>query len=296
VNLNQLRVFSAVASQGSLTAAARALRVSQPAVSKQLSELEATLGLSLVDRLPRGIVLSEAGQALRRHAITIFAAERAAELELAELSGLARGTLSIGASTTIGNYLLPPLLAQFRQRHPKIQLDIEINNTRHVQSEVLEGRLDFGLTEGLVNSNALEAEIIAHDEIVLISNQHSKLPKSGALAVAELPAYPIILREQGSGTRDVVEAALLVQGLVLKPVMSLGGTEALKNAVASGLGLAFVSRLAIEREVAACQLRVVQVRGLEIRRGLQLITLKGKRAGSAAQAFIELLRAHPRAG
>lgn len=290
MNLNHLRVFAAVASQGSLTAAARSLRVSQPAVSKQLSELEAALGVSLLDRLPRGAVLSEAGEVLRRHAITIFAAERAAELELEELRGLSSGALSIGASTTIGNYLLPPLLAAFSRQYPRIQLDVEINNTHHIQAQVLEGRLDFGLTEGLVSSTSVEAEVVAHDEIVLISTPRGGLPKGPSLSSAELCNYPVIFREIGSGTRDVAEAALRAKGLDLKPMMSLGGTEAVKNAVASGLGLAFVSRLAIELELATKHLLVLKVPGLEIRRDLHLITLKGKRLSTAAQAFVELLR------
>lgn len=290
MNLNQLRVFAAIASQGSLTAAARFLRVSQPAVSKQLSELESTLGLSLLDRLPRGIVLSEAGQVLRRHTTTIFAAERAAELELAELRGLESGGLSIGASTTIGNYLLPPLLATFRKRYPRVQLDVEINNTRRIQAQLLEGQLDFGLTEGLVSSTAVEAEVVAHDEIVLISAPAAVLPKGLRISIPELAKHPIIFREMGSGTRDVVEAALRELGLTLKPVMSLGGTEAVKNAVASGLGLAFVSRLAIELELATQHLVVLEVPGLEILRGLHLITLVGKRLSTAAQAFVELIR------
>ncbi|MDX2051374.1 MAG: LysR substrate-binding domain-containing protein [Polyangiaceae bacterium] len=290
MNLNQLRVFAAVANHGSLTAAARALRVSQPAVSKQLAELEGALGLSLLDRLPRGVLLSEAGEALRRHATTIFAAEQAAELELAELSGLSRGALAIGASTTIGNYLLPPLLAAFRESHPQVHLSVEINNTRDVQGKVLEGQLDFGLTEGLVSTSAVDAEVVAHDEIVLISGTRGVRPKGPLASAAELVKYPILFREPGSGTRDVVEAALLSRGISINPVMSLGGTEALKNAVASGLGLAFVSKLTIELELSTRHLLVVPIRGLELRRGLQLITHKGKRLSSAAQAFVELLR------
>src|SRR5688572_3411728 len=124
MNLHHLRAFAMVASEGNITRAARKLQTSQPAVSKQLAELEDAVGTALLDRLPRGVSLTEAGQVLLRHAERIFAAERAAEAELAELSGLMRGRLSIGASTTIGGYLLPPVFGAFNRAYPRVKLEL----------------------------------------------------------------------------------------------------------------------------------------------------------------------------
>jgi DNA-binding transcriptional LysR family regulator len=290
MNLHQLRTFFAVATTGSVTAAARSLTVSQPGVSKQLAELEAALGVVLVERLSRGVRLTEAGRILERHAARVFAAERAAESELQELRGLRAGSLHVGASTTIGNYLLPPVLARFRSRYPAVELTVTIDNTLHIQAQVLGGALDFGLTEGLIPDSAVTSEVIGQDKIVLIASPSHRPPASLELSLEQLAKVPIILRESGSGTRDVVEEALRKHSVELAPVLSLGGTEAVKNAVAAGLGFAFVSALSIERELATTHLVEVRVRGLEIKRDLYLSTLPGKRASAAAGAFIQALR------
>src|SRR5690606_12995217 len=152
----------------SITGAARRLRISQPAVSKQLAELESALGVALVDRLPRGIRLTQAGEVIQTHARRIFRAEEDAEQELAELLGLGRGRLSVGASTTIGSYLVPRVFGDFHAAHPGVALELEIGNTASIQAAVTEGRLDLGLTEGFVAGESLDVTVFAHDEMVLI--------------------------------------------------------------------------------------------------------------------------------
>ncbi|HEY6878029.1 MAG TPA: LysR family transcriptional regulator, partial [Polyangiales bacterium] len=137
MDLHKLRTFSIVAAEGNITRAARRLSASQPALSKQLSELEDALGTALFHRLPRGVRLTEAGQILRRHADRIFQEEAVAESELAALSGLTRGRLTVGASTTIGSYLIPLLFGAFHRAHPEVRLELEIANTSAVQAMVL---------------------------------------------------------------------------------------------------------------------------------------------------------------
>jgi DNA-binding transcriptional LysR family regulator len=290
VNLHQLRIFAAVAAEGSITGAGHRLHISQPAVSKQLAELEDTVGLPLLDRLPRGVVLTDAGRALQRHATAIFAAESSAETELAEMRGLSTGTVTMGASTTIGNYLLPPLLGAFDERYPGLTLDVDIQNTEHIQARVLGGELDFGLTEGLVTSDLLDVAVFVRDDIILIASPSSEYGRTRKLRRGALAKSRLILRERGSGTRAKVEESLADQGIDVVPLMSLGGTEAVKNAVAAGLGIAFVSRLAVEQELARTQLVEVKVPGLSIRRDLHLLTLKGKRLTASATAFVDMLR------
>jgi DNA-binding transcriptional LysR family regulator len=290
MNLNQLRVFRAVLEEGSITRAARALRISQPAVSKQLAELEVSLGTSLVDRLPRGIRLTAAGELLSDHVRRIFQEERAAELAIAEFLGLRQGQLSVGASTTIGSYLVPRVFGDFRVLHPKVALELSISNTRTIQNRVLEAQLDVGLTEGFASSDALEIEVLSHDEMVLIVAPEDPLAKRSSISVQQLPELPFIVRERGSGTRDVIEASLYEHGVVRQPVMTLGSTEAVKNAVARGLGVAIVSRLTVALELSAGHLIELPVEGLKIRRALHLLTLKGKHPGPAAREFLRLLR------
>lgn len=293
MNLNQLRVFTAIVQEGSLTRAAQSLQISQPAVSKQLSELEADLGAVLFDRLPRGVRVTQAGGVLEEHARRILASERAAEAQIAELSGLGRGSLAVGASTTIGSYLIPNLFGAFKRQHPALSLSLEIANTAVIQAAVLEGRLDLGLTEGFVSSDALDVEVVANDEMVVIAAPRHPLLSRTDVTARELSAEPMMMRERGSGTRDVIEAALRRRGIVIEPTLSLGSTEALKNAVASGLGLAIVSRLSVQLELAVGRLAEVTVEDLQIRRSLHLLRLKHKGLNPAMAAFVALLRESP---
>lgn len=295
LNLNQLRTFAAVAAAGNVTRAAGELAVSQPAVSRQLAELEDGLGLPLFDRLPRGVRLTAAGEVLYGHARRILAAEAAAEAELAELAGLSRGRLSIGASTTIGSYLIPELFGAFARAHPGVKLELEIANTAAIQTAVLEARVDLGMTEGFVSSSQLAVDVAAHDEMVAIAAPGHPLARRDVVTAQELCEAPFIMREQGSGTRDVIEAELARLGLSVDPVMSLGSTESVKHAVASGLGVALVSRLTVALELATRRLTELSVPELHIRRSLHLLQLRGKRPTPAVQAFVGLLRARQEA-
>lgn len=293
LNLHHLRVLHAILEQGSITGAAAALRISQPAVSRQLAELESTLGTRLVDRLPRGIRPTAAGELLGERARRIFAEERAAELDIGELLGLHRGRLSVGASTTIGSYLVPQVFGDFLARHPDVALDLRIGNTHAIQSDVVDGDLDVGLTEGFADAAALDAQEFLHDEMVLIAGPHSgggPLAGKESVAVEELARLPFVVRETGSGTREVIEAALAEHGIVRQLRMVLGSTEAIKNAVARGLGVAIVSRLTIALECEVGRLREVEIEGLRIRRALHCLTLRGKGPSPAATAFLALLR------
>jgi DNA-binding transcriptional LysR family regulator len=294
MNLNHLRAFASVANHGSFTRAARALHVSQPAISKQLGDLEQDLGTTLVDRLPRGVRLTAAGEVLFAHAQRILSSEQAAESELRDLTQLAGGRLSIGASTTLGSYFVPSVLGELHRMYPRVQLSLRIANTALIQEAVLENRLDLGLTEGFVASPALSVETLAADELIAIA-----APGHPALARAPLPAVallslPFLMREPGSGSRDVVEASLRALGLTVEPIMSLGSTEALKNAVLHGLGIAIVSRLTVEHELSSGRLAELKLTDLTIRRDLHLVSLRGKRRSPAATAFIELVHRRER--
>jgi len=288
MNLNHLRVFASVAEHGNLTRAARDLRVSQPAVSKQLNDLEHDLKTQLVDRLPRGVRLTAAGEILYAHAQRILQAERTAEQELRDLRGLGRGKLGVGASTTVGSYLVPSLLGELHRQHPGVELDLMIANSAAVQSAVLDNRCDVGLIEGFVGSEMLEVETVAADDMIAIASPtHPALVRAPLWSDA-LRELPLLMREHGSGSREVVEAALRSRSLAIEPVMSLGSTEAIKNAVLNGLGIAFVSRLSVVHELASRRLTELPFSDLHIRRDLLLISLRGKRHSPATSAFIAL--------
>lgn len=290
MDLEALRMFVAVAAAGSMTRAAGALRLSQPAVSKRLGELEARVGAPLFDRLPRGVRLTAAGALLLPHAERLLALADSAQRELNALADLSRGSLSVGASTTIGGYLVPGLFGRFNRAHPGVDLTLEIANTTQIQAAVLDERVDLGLSEGFISSDALEVEVVAEDEMVAIVAPGHPLLSKDEVVLEDLHQVPVLMREAGSGTRDVIEAALRRMGTILAPTMSLGSTEALKNAVAAGLGLSIVSRLTVGLELSTGRLMELPVTGLPIRRGLHLLRLRGKHMSAAMEAFIALLQ------
>jgi DNA-binding transcriptional LysR family regulator len=293
LNLNHLRVFRAVCETNSVTHAARRLHISQPAASKQLAELEGHLGVALVERLPRGVRLTAAGEVLGRHARRLFQEEEAAEAALEAVLGLELGHLSVAASTTIGSYIVPAVFGALHSAHSNVKLQLEIGNAARVEELVLEGQLDLGLSEGLVASDSLHVEVFTHDEMVLIvspSHPFVRDAAHGPLPAALLGGQSFIVRERGSGTREVVEDALQRHGIPVAPVMSLGSTEAIKNAVAIGLGVALVSSLTLELELQIGRLCVIPLADLHIRRALHLVTLEGKPPSPAAAEFLRLLR------
>jgi len=298
LNLNHLRVFRSVCETSSITEAARQLHISQPAASKQLAELESHLGLTLVERRPRGVRLTAAGEVLARHARRLFQEEAAAETALDALLGLELGQLSLAASTTIGSYIVPAVFGEIHAAHPNVRLSLEIANAARVEELVLEGQLDLGLSEGSVASESLHVEVFARDEMVLIAAPEHPLvaeARRGKISAQALAGRPLLVREPGSGTREVVQEALAEANIRVSAAMTLGSTEAIKNAVAGGLGIAFVSSLTIALERASGRLAVIELADLSIGRALHLLTLDGKTPSPAALEFKALLRArYPR--
>lgn len=289
INLYHLEIFRAVAEEGSVSGGAERLSISQPAVSKQVRELERGLGVTLFDRLPRGVRLTEAGELLLGYARRLFAVEAAAERALAEWRGLERGRLAIGASTTIGVYLLPEPLAAFHRRYPGVEVRLEIGNTRAIQDMLLSGEVDIALTEGFAEADGLVVEAFQQDELVAVAPPGHPLLSRPGLTIEELCEEPLVMREAGSGTRAVLERALAARGLSARPAMSLGSTEAIKRAVAAGAGVAIVSRLAVAAETADNRLCVLALSDFAITRPLHLLTAALRRPGAAAQAFLKML-------
>lgn len=289
MNLNHLAIFHAVAQAGGFSKGAAQLRISQPAVSKQLRELESSLGLPLVDRSQKSFGLTEAGTLLNDYAQRVFALEAEAERALAELQGLRRGRLAVGASTTIGIYLLPRLFGVYQKLHPNIELDLEIANTDQIQRRLVDRSLQIGMTEGLAENPELDAMVFMEDELVAIVPPRHPLLSQSQVTARELCKQPLIFREQGSGTRVVIERILARKGLYVKPMMSLGSTEAIKRAVASGIGLGIVSRLTIVNEVTAGQLVILPIADVTFRRPLHLLRARGRQPEPSVSAFLDLL-------
>ena len=289
LNLHHLRVFASVAEEGGFTRAAQALRLSQPAVSKAVRELERQTGVPLFERAGRATQLTAAGEALFARARELFAVERSAEEELRALRGLSGGVLRVGASTTVATYLLFPYLARFRETNPGVQLRVASANTRAIARALLERRLDVALVEGPVRHPRIEVIPWREDELVLITPPAHRLARKRSIELRELTGEPLIVREPGSGTRRVAERALAEHEVSPPVTLQLGSTEAIKQAVAAGLGVAFVSRFAVEEQVRLGRIAAVRVREAALRRMLTELRLRGRAEGPGAVAFRELL-------
>ena len=233
MTLHQLRNFLAVARLRSFTQAADELHLSQPDVSLHIRELEEEIGLDLFERVGKKIYLTQGGDVLREHANRIFAQLREAEQALTELKGLMQGSLLIGASTTIGMYLLPEALSDFRRRFPGIHINMKIANTQGIERMVKEMELDVGFTGGVMTpSKELKVEAYLEDELVLILSPKYSLARKRKMHLVDLAKETFILREPGSATRQVFEQALRDQKIEIKTGMELDSTEAIKWAVA----------------------------------------------------------------
>jgi DNA-binding transcriptional LysR family regulator len=292
MNRNHLALFHAVAQAGGISRGAERLHVSQPAVSKQIKELEDALGIRLLERLPRGSRLTDGGKLLAQYVQRMAVVEEETARAIEEFRGLKRGRLAVGASMTIGAYLLPQIFGEFHRQYPNIELELEIANTETIQHQLMEGSIEIGLTEGLMKEEHLDSEVFHEDELVAIAPRGHPLLKQKRVTARELCREPFILREAGSGTRAVVERALGKRGMTVKPVLSLASPEAIKRAVIAGVGVAIVSRLAISCELQIGSLAIIPIKDLVIRRPLHLQKLQSKNPSPAVSHFLKLLHAH----
>jgi DNA-binding transcriptional LysR family regulator len=291
MNLNHLAIFHAIAEEKSMTGAARRLLVSQPAISKQLRQLEKSLGVRLFNRQARGVRPTDAGSLLASYATRLFALATDAERAVGELRGLQRGRLRVGASTTVGVYLLPEVFVRFRAAHPGVQLQLEIASSDSLATRLLNGSLDIALTEGVIHHELLESAVIMEDQLVAIAPHDHPLTRKRNVTASILCREPFVVRETDSGTQSLVERTLAQRGLTVNPVMSLGSTEAIKRAVASGVGVAIVSGLSVALEVQAKKLAILRCSDLIIRRPLHRVVERNVYLSQSVRAFNAMLDA-----
>lgn len=295
-NYHHLRLFQTTARLGRVAQAAQALHISQPAISSQIAQLERSLGVALFDRVGRRLRLTPAGEIVQSYADQIFGLTEDLHRALGDLKGLQRGRLMLGASTTVGEYLLPRAMGRFRQAYPGVALVLEIANTEQILERVLRHTFDLGFVGTKVQHEAIEVEPYVADEVVVIAPPGHPLGKESAVSADALKGEPFIVREPGSATRATGEAAAGRLGLDLTIVMALGSNDAVKEAVAAGLGLGVISRHAIQSELRARELTVLPVRGWTGRRQLSIIYSRGRQLHGLARAFLESVRPHPASG
>jgi DNA-binding transcriptional LysR family regulator len=285
LSLRLLRIFLVAAEHNNFSRAAEILYVSQPAVSKSIQELEQQVGLTLFDRSRRVLALTEAGHLLYQYAQHLFAVEKAAEIALDQLKGLERGHLALGASRTIGTYLLPPLLSRFHRAYPGIQLSLEIANSQTILKHLHTKPLDLAFVEGPVKDSDFDVSVWGKDHLAVIVASDCPLLSEQPVPLQRLANESYIQRESGSGTREIVDAVFEKHGLQPDIVMELESNQAVKQAVIAGLGFSIVSQATIKLEFEAGVLAVVSLSDCNFDRSLWQVTSKGRPRSPAAVAF-----------
>lgn len=281
----RLKVFRTVAEHLSFRKAGEHLFLTQPAVTLQIKALEEDLGVRLFDRAAGRVTLTKQGEVLLRYAQKISAMVGEAEQELAADEGQISGELVLGLSTTIAQYVLPRLLSAFLDEHPRVRFSLHSGNTAEIVELLLEDKVSIGLIEGPSRHRGVRAEPFMEDELVLITPPDFGVEE---MSREQLVASTFLMREQGSGSRRVVETSLEKAGIkrkLFKTVMDLDSTEAIKSAVEAGLGIGFVSRWAISKELQLGMLKIGRVKGVRVARSFSLISRTGPEPQGAAGAF-----------
>lgn len=293
MNLDWLTTLIMIVERKSLTGAAQEMRISQPAVSKQLRALEDFYGTPLLNRRGREPELTEAGKIVYRHGQRILQAVEKSLNDVRELADTVQGELVLGASTIPGEYVLPRLLGAFQQQYPAVRVSLEISGSREVARRVQAGEFAAGVIGVQAGGQNLKHELIYNDELVVVVPRGHRFEGRDTISLEEFCAEQIVFREPGSGTRSVIEKRLQECGVdpaTLKNRIELGSTDAVLNAVAEGLGISLVSVLAAQPRIRAGTLAAVRITGFPNMRGLFLITRKNRVPDHLLTAFIDFVR------
>ncbi|MDM1390216.1 MAG: LysR family transcriptional regulator [Myroides sp.] len=290
----RLKVFYTVAKRGSFTKAAKELLISQPAVTKHIQEIESTYETKLFVRDGMKIHLTEAGELLYTYAEEIFSIYRNLEFDIHALNAKMDGSLRVGASTTISQYVLPPLLAEFKKKVSDLHLDVVSDNTNTIENLLLNKTIDVGLVEGYSKNPQIKYTDFIKDEIVLVCSSNNPLAKKGIVKPQELRELSFLLRETGSGTLDVVDTTLRESGITLSDLtneMNFSSTESIKMYLMHSNSVAFLSVHAILKELRYNELCVVDIEGIDISRTFSLIQRQGQES-ALVELFIRFVRTH----
>ena len=288
----RLKVFHTVAKRLNFTKAADELCITQPAVSKHIQEIENYFQLKLFDRNGTKIKLTEAGEILLQYTNQIFTLYGNLEFELNTLNERHNGKLRIGASTTIAQYVLPPLLADFHKKFADITVTLIINNTEQIEQALQNKDIDFGIIEGQSKNTSFKYTVFIKDEIVLVANMNHPAAKKEMIQIDELLKTPLLIREPGSGTLEVIAHALKpfdIKISQLNTEMQLGSTESIKSYLLHSDCMAFLSIHSILKELKNKEITIIDVNGLMIERNFHFIQSHGE-AEALPELFMKFAR------
>ncbi|OZB91811.1 selenium metabolism-associated LysR family transcriptional regulator [Paenibacillus sp. XY044] len=293
MNFHQLHIFYTVADRGSFSAAASALHMTQPAVTMQIQSLEEYFGTRLLIRSTKKIELTEAGITLLPYAAKSIALVKETDNAMASHTHMLQDRLQLGSSLTIGEYFLPRLLGPFGQQYPHISIMMKVMNTTQIIEEITKHQLNFGLIEATIHHPDMVIDPVMQDELKLIVPIGHPLAERDSVELEEVLAYPFVLREKGSGTRQVMESVLIHKGIdpqTLQTAMELGSTGAVKSAVEAGFGITMLSPASVKHETALNLVRIIPIRDAEFKRQFYAIHLKSTLLPLSAVTFLNFLK------
>jgi DNA-binding transcriptional LysR family regulator len=292
LNLHQLRIFRAVATHRSFSRAAAELYLSQPGVSQQVKALERSAGLPLLEKVGRGVRLTEAGNELLAYSERIFALLDETRLVLEELGGARRGSVKVAASTTAGIYIVPAALGAFHRRNPEVKLTLDVVNRFNVQERLLGDEVDMAVMGLIEDAHDLDVAEFVPNELVVIAPPGHSLARRACISLDDLGRETFLLREAGSGTRTDVERLFSSRGVPLRVGMELRSSGAIKQAVAADLGISIMPHSALELELATGRLVTLDVEGFPVHRHWSLARRAGRHLSATALALWNFLLAY----
>jgi len=288
MNLNQLWIFNHVAKYKSFTLAGKALYLTQPSISTQVKLLEKSYKIKLFERFGKRIELTNAGEILFSYTERIFNLLKEVDGIIEDIKEMKSGNLKISTSLTLATYYLPDLLKVFRLKYPHIEIQMTVGNTREVMEDILTFKSDLGFIGNLQYHEKLTVTPLWEEELVIIVHPSHEFAKRKKIDLSKLNGQPFILREPGSGTREVVEQEFKKQQVAIRIAMELGNNEVIKRAVEAGLGISIIPMKAVKREVEAGLLKVIRLPKGKILRKFYIIYHKDKYITHIIQTFLKM--------
>ena len=288
MTIRHLRIFITVADLGSMTAAAKSLYISQPTVSQAITELETHYGIKLFERLSKRLFITQNGSRLLSYARHITSLMN--EMEQVIKNSEEIGSMTIGASLTIGECLLPALISTFSKKHPNFQVNAIIKNTLDIENLVALNIVDLAVVEGVVHSTDIITEPFENDELALVCGKEHPFYNVKTVSPSELANINFIVREKGSGTRELFENAMSANEIQWRPSWECSGSDIIKSAALNGIGVAVISRRLVQHELKKGLLHAFQIDGLELKRKFSIAYHKNKYLTESMQAFMSLCK------
>lgn len=286
MTLRHMKIFVVVCQESSITLASKKLFISQPAISTAIKELEDYYGVKLFDRISKKIFLTEVGKTVLNYALHITSLFD--ELETTIRNSDTIGTLRIGSSITIGTHLMPNYIKQFSTKYPHIQTFVTINNSDIIEQLVLDNKLDFALIEGVVHSENLISTNFLDDELAVVCGLDNPLIEKGNISIKDLETQKFLMREKSSGTRELAESILLLQGFSMIPIWESASTEAIINGVSQGIGISILPLRLVQDSIEEGKIKKLNVLDINFKRQFHIIYHRNKFLTPASVEFLKL--------